>query len=205
MDTDQTPTTPRPARRRRRNEAAQAEAAKADYLGAVLREATRLAAKRFGLFEADDIAQRVVEKVVGKVEATMVDYPDPIDFARRATANAGKDHLRRERVQHGGDVANTCEEVPWKHVDLGEIDRTRGWAADPAEIALGQVGADAILGSIEDPAGREYLAQAGLLGLGPVDLATVHGVHHSTAGRRLRTVRKAAESRLDADGYVRAS
>jgi DNA-directed RNA polymerase specialized sigma24 family protein len=205
LDTDPTPTTPRPARRHHRDEAAQAEAARTAYVVAVSREVQRLASRSHRGFDADDIAQRVVERVLQNTDDVMSRFPDPAEYARKATRNAGQDHLRRERVQRGGDARNNRRQLGWDEVGLHEQDRALGWGLDPAPIAVGQVGAEAIRRVVTDNPHWALFAQMALTGARPVELAADHGVHHGTVSRRISAVRKALESKIDPDGYLRGA
>ena len=205
MATDPTPTTPRPARRHRQDDAGAAEAAREAYITAVQREAYRLARRKRG-FDADDVAQRVAEKAWKTIEEVMVKYPDPVGYARAATGNASVDHDRREsRQQCLGAYHLRTAVVLDEELVVGQVDRTRRMFIDPAEIVLGRIGADEILGLIDDDADRACLVAAGIRGDRMGEIAADRGVHHANAGRRVRNAAAVVRAVLADDGYLRTA
>jgi DNA-directed RNA polymerase specialized sigma24 family protein len=71
---------------------------------AVFREVARIASRSRRAFDADDIAGDVALAVVGRPEAVMARYPDPVIYARQRARHAGISFDRRERSQRGEGV-----------------------------------------------------------------------------------------------------
>lgn len=197
----------RAARRARRLEASRPTAL-AVYCDLVFQEVVRIATGRFLPFEVDDIAQRVVEKVLNDPAKVLAKHPNPEEFAWVATEHTGLDHRRRERVQrcegaHGGhDVLSLDLEIE-RLADSDE--RPGGLILDPAEEAVGRAAAAEILALVDDDVDRDLVARRFLCDDRVTEIAEDRLVSHTTVSKRLRAAVRDLEGLLASGDYVSAS
>ena len=201
MDPDHSTPTPRPGVSERRARAAQARVDA--YCDAVYREALRLATRRRG-FEADDVAMDVVEKFLLNPKKIMAEHPQPETFARAATKNTGFDWLRSESIQRGEGAQRGRQVISWDLFAETVKDGSRelGYSVDPAEVALGVVGAQEILGHLDDDIQRATLVRTAVFYDRVTELADDEDVDHSNVSRRNSQAKKHVRKALVEGGYV---
>ncbi len=71
------------------------------YVVAVHQEIVRLSIRQYGADAPHDVAQDVVETLLGKIDRIMAHYADPVVYARVAYRHATVQAGRRDRVQRG--------------------------------------------------------------------------------------------------------
>lgn len=76
------------------------------YIEAVKSEVLRIMVKRYGRFDADDIASNTLLKLWSRIDEFMASYPDPVVFARAVCRNQAVDFRRRENSQRGAGTHN---------------------------------------------------------------------------------------------------
>ena len=201
MDPDHSTPTPRPGVSERRARAAQAR--RDAYCDAVYREALRLATGRRGL-EADDVAQDVVLKVLLNPKKVMAEYPDPETFARAATKHTGYDWRRSESIQRGEGARGGRQVMSLDLLTktVKEDSRELGYSVDPAEVALGIVGAQEILGHVDDDIQRATLVRTAVFNDRVTEVAKDEDVDHSNVSRRISQTTKHVRKALVKGGYV---
>ncbi len=175
------------------------------YCDVVRRTVVRLVKGSFGTFDADDIAQRVVVKVLSDPERIMTRYPDPATFAYAAARRTGVDHLRREQVQR-------CEGSERRRTNLSlhamsdherdHVVTVSGGYDNTVDAALGRVAAEEILALVDDDLDRALLEQWALDGDRVTEIADDRGVSHPTVSKRLTRIRRDLKALLVDAEYV---
>jgi DNA-directed RNA polymerase specialized sigma24 family protein len=201
LDPDHSTPTPRPGVNERRARAAQARIDA--YCNAVHREALRLATRRRG-FEADDVAQDVVLEFLLNPEKIMAKHPLPEMFARAATKNTGYDWRRSESIQRGEGARRGRQVISWDLFAETVKDGSRelGYSVDPAEVALGVVGAQEILGHVDDDIQRATLVRTAVFNDRVTEVAMDEDIDHSNVSRRNSQTKKHLRKTLVEGGYV---
>jgi DNA-directed RNA polymerase specialized sigma24 family protein len=175
------------------------------YITAVHREIVRLITRGHGADAPLDVAQDVVETLMGKVHEVMANYTSPVTYARVAYRHATIQTGRRNRVQRGEGsrlyMTRDGSRVPGHQVlsgdDSGPLD---GRSLFDTLVDSGTPFDESICALIDD---RRYLAEVFgrtsaddraayfmVRGLGyPVtEVATAFGVRRETLQRRLGQV-----------------
>ena len=201
MDPNHSTPTPRPGVNERRARAAQARIDA--YCNAVHREALRLATPRRG-FEADDVAMEVVLEFLLNPEKIMAKHPLPEMFARAATKNTGFDWRRSESIQRGEGARRGRQVISWDLFAETVKDGSRelGYSVDPAEVALGVVGAQEILGHVDDDIQRATLVRTAVFNDRVTEVAMDEDIDHSNVSRRNSQTKKHLRKTLVEGGYV---
>lgn len=203
METAPTPDSPRRRRAGRRNRTG-ADAVNADtYAAQVMRVAVRLAARQARAFDADDIAQRVVERFLRDPASIMARYPKPEVFAAVTVKTEVIDHGRRERAQRGQGVKGKRQVSSWE-VEAESMRTTAPGPEDPAGEATAAVALTRLLALLDDSDRR--IAEAHWLRGDKVgEIAADLGRNHATVSRRLRAIAERLRLATDDDGYVLAT
>lgn len=172
------------------------------YVVAVHREIVRLIIRQHGAQAPQDVAQDVVETLLGKLDRIMASYADPVVYARVAYQHATVQAGRRNRVQRGeGSRLFTQADgtrAPGRSAVSGDavaqdgerclFDTLEGRDAAIDEVVATYVDARRqISGAWGDLSRRDRSAYFMVRGLGyPVtDVATSMGVRRETLQRRL--------------------
>jgi len=175
------------------------------YCDIVRRTVVRLVKGSFGTFDADDIAQRVVVKVLSDPERVMTRYPDPATFAYAAARRTGVDHLRREQVQRceGSERGRTNLSLhAMSDHERDQVVTVAGGYDSTVDAALGRVAAEEILALIDEDLDRALLEQWALDGDRVTEIAGDRGVSHPTVSKRLARVRRDLKALLIDAEYV---
>lgn len=199
---------PRSSRRtvagRRTGRAAQARSVN-DYADQVRRKAMRMAMTKLRgrAFDADDVAQRVVERLAAKPEEIMAKYPNPDVFAAVAIRGELIDFGRREHVQRceGVDGARTSVSFDIVGDDAIRTDASRYSPSGESDTVADVTRA---LGTLSD-SDRRIAEAHWLRGDRVGEIAADLGYNHSTVSRRLREIAVLLRDALCDGDYVLAT
>jgi len=159
------------------------------YVKYVSAEAVRVAGSaKIGREHRDDVAQNVCLKFWSDPTHWMSKYPHPVDFARAATVNKGKDFMKSERAQRGEGAELKKQggkkrpvvgmyRLDGEHIDVADF------GASPEETACGRLGANDILNQLGDI--DAVIVELSVIdGMTDAEIAAEVGLTRETVNRR---------------------